>query len=461
MLIDRPVRHVVWPELVVLLVSAPLLLFPTIQPLLTAGALLLLAGWWLYFWYKNHIPLPTTPFNTVMLLWVIAVAAGTLVSADPELTISKATGLILGAAVWRCLVITMSTWKRLWVGLIALIAVGMGMVGLGVISANWAFEVALVQRLLPILPPQLIQLPDAPDLGVHRNELAGVTLFVFPLFLALAIGYRSLPRPRLAGPVAAIGTILLAIILLLTQSRSGWIGAVAGSLIVALLYAVLLPPGSRLRRPLYASLAVTTVLLIAAGIWLWPRLWATSMGNPEVATDTAIGTLETMAFRYELWHWAVMALADFPFTGTGLGTFRWVVTRLYPTGYTIDIAHAHNMFLQVGLDVGIPGLISYLALLLISGTVAWKAARSDSRFRPVAIGLLAAIAALHVYGLTDALAPGSKPALVFWIAIGLLAGMARITLGTTQKGLSQPLGKISDISSPRAVTPSQVGNIRS
>ena len=53
-------------------------------------------------------------------------------------------------------------------------------------------------------------------------------------------------------------------------------------------------------------------------------------------------------------------------------------------------------------------------------------ARQDARLRPLALGLLAGLVALHVYGLTDALAPGSKPALIFWCALGVLAALEKI-----------------------------------
>ena len=53
-----------------------------------------------------------------------------------------------------------------------------------------------------------------------------------------------------------------------------------------------------------------------------------------------------------------------------------------------DIAHAHNMFLQMAVDVGLPGLIAYLALLELAGVVAWGAARRSSGVvRGLSLGL--------------------------------------------------------------------------
>ncbi|MFQ5610160.1 MAG: O-antigen ligase family protein [Woeseiaceae bacterium] len=121
----------------------------------------------------------------------------------------------------------------------------------------------------------------------------------------------------------------------------------------------------------------------------------------------------------------MVSIGDFPFTGTGLGSFRQVTRRLYPLNVQADydIAHAHNIFFQVALDIGLPGLIAYLAILIIAGAVGWQVAKQDERLRPLALGLLAGLAALHIYGLTDALALGSKTSITFWVALGLLTAM--------------------------------------
>ncbi len=139
--------------------------------------------------------------------------------------------------------------------------------------------------------------------------------------------------------------------------------------------------------------------------------------------------MTTLNYRKELWPWAVAAIGDFPFTGVGLGTFRQVAFRLYPLSLspTYDIAHAHNIFLQTALDVGLPGLVIYSAMLLIAAVVGWRVARRHAGYRSICLGLLAGLAALHIYGLADALALGSTPAVVFWLALGLLAAMNNAT----------------------------------
>ena len=169
-------------------------------------------------------------------------------------------------------------------------------------------------------------------------------------------------------------------------------------------------------------IALFLLLLIGLGPQRIQRLW---LAPPQ---ETAVGSLSTLNFRQDLWPWAVQAISDFPFTGIGLGAFREAARRLYPLPLSpdIDFAHAHNVFLQVALDVGLPGLIAYVAILLVCVAVAWQLAKSEQALRAISLGLLASLAAFHVYGLADTLALGSKSAVLLWAIFGLLAAMIRL-----------------------------------
>ncbi len=217
-------------------------------------------------------------------------------------------------------------------------------------------------------------------------------------------------------------TLLAAGLLILTQSRGGWIAALAGLFALLVLWALALPPTPARRRLRLAAVAWMIVGLLAI-LWIGPDTLRDLWLNPPA--ESAVGPLITLNYRKELWPWAITAISDFPFTGLGLGAFRQVVFRLYPLSLPVgqDIGHAHNIFLQTALDVGLPGLVVYLALLIVAAAVGWRVARADAGLRAVALGLLAGLFALHVFGLADALALGAKPGVVFWFALGLLAAM--------------------------------------
>lgn len=119
-------------------------------------------------------------------------------------------------------------------------------------------------------------------------------------------------------------------------------------------------------------------------------------------------------------------------SGLGLGAFRRVVLLLYPLFLVSpdhDIGHAPNLFLQKALDLGIPGLVGYLAL---AGTalwlVWWVVSREEGRnttdgsYAWLALGVFVALVAYQVHGLIDAaIALGAKAGLSLWMLFALAA----------------------------------------
>jgi hypothetical protein len=113
--------------------------------------------------------------------------------------------------------------------------------------------------------------------------------------------------------------------------------------------------------------------------------------------------------------------------------FRRVVHVLYPL-FTIppttDLGHAHNHFLQTSVDLGLPGLISYLALWVISAALLWRTwknlTRRHARRHPyfaLTAGLSGALLSGWVFGIFDAVSLGSRPSFVWWILLGLTASV--------------------------------------
>lgn len=404
-------------EALALLLATPLLLAPDIFPVATAFALAALGVIWLFSVYIVR-PVPT-PFDLVFILWGCALIAGILVTADPVETLPKATGLILGVGVWRLTVMNARSPRSILIAVGVLVLVSLAFSLIGIFGLQEFPKIPALAQLNPFRPGAL---PGLQGLVVHPNQLAGLICIFLPLLVSLLVSppdeLTSLPW-RLAILLATLWTVW---ILLLTQSRGGWIGAAGGMIVLLALWAAVLPR-SRRRLWLWLLLAALAVGGVVAVAWIGPAelrdLW---LDPPQ---ETVVGTLTTLNYRKELWPWAVAAIGDFPFTGVGLGTFRQVAFRLYPLSLSpaYDIAHAHNIFLQTALDVGLPGLIIYGATLLIAAAAGWRVARRHAGYRSISLGLLAGLAALHIYGLADALALGSKPAVVFWLALGLLAAM--------------------------------------
>ena len=307
------------------------------------------------------------------------------------------------------------------------------MAGRVISTAEPYYIVAIAPLLLfPAFHPSwtaaaLVSLPGAPDQGINPNQLAGALVLYLPVVLGLALNCSRERRPVPAAILAAAG-LAGAATLIITHSRAGWVGFGASLSALAVLWA-LVENGKRVRVIVLGLAAAALVGGLITGILFLPSILAG--GASDVVAGSQMGEVVqqlSLESRVEIWSRALYALQDFPFTGVGLGTFRRVVNLLYPLFLTppdTDIGHAHNVFLQAGVDLGLGGLVAYLALVFIAGVTGWQVARKTGGLvRPVAVGLVAALIGYHVYGMADALALGSKPSVILWMILGLIAALA-------------------------------------
>ncbi len=473
---------------------APAALFPT--PRRFAALLLIPLLWLARSFLARRVQRSTfnvqrssrTPLDYTLLLLALMVLVSLWATYDIAFSLPKIAGMVYGLGVFSAVAAAAGSSPRWFGGLLAVfLALGSGVAALGLIGSRWTAKFPLLAALTARLPAALRGLPGA-ESGFQPNEVAGVLLWVAPLALTLTVysGFRMLgsglrkrpsrsiakhPRGTLARILAGVGTALAAVlitgVLILTQSRGGLIGFGLALLVMTFV------AGFRARW-LWAVLALAIAGIVGAFFYVGP---ARVM---ELATGAGLATEQTfsetnLAGRVEVWSRAIYGLQDFPFTGMGMNTFRKVVNVLYPL-FTIspdsDIAHAHNEFLQAGLDLGLPGLIAFLALYLGAFWMLYRVARSTFNVPPsgdfatfnvppsgdfatfnvppsgdfatfnaqraAALGLGGGLFAHLVYGLTDAVALGARPGFVFWMLLGLIAGLHRQVAIPTPDGPSLP-----------------------
>lgn len=414
-----------------LLLAAPFLLFPTGYKIL---ALLLLPTIWLIRWRIKGNVIPQTPLDGAILLILIMALVSMWATFDLSFSIGKIAGLLLGIAIYYAVVDLARTKTSLQTAIIFFILSGLALASISILGTHWLYKFPLIVPLLNRLPAVLRGLPGA-EQGFHPNQVGGVLIFFIPLQLVLG-GYwlketlktlRVFETLRVYAPpspedetreghgiVSAIffgGSLLItAGVLLLTQSRGAIGGLAVGLVTIAAIR-------TRWGKVLAAIGLLALLVALHAG---FVEALITS-GSLETE---AIGTLNLKS-RYELWSRAIEGIADFPFTGMGMNGFRRVMPILYPAfsiSPTWDFAHAHNHFLQVALDLGIPGLVAYLALWLGAGFLLFQTiSQATERFyQIVALGLIGSFTAYFVYGITDTVALGAKPGFVFWWALALV-----------------------------------------
>jgi hypothetical protein len=238
--------------------------------------------------------------------------------------------------------------------------------------------------------------------GFNGNEIGGMLVWLVPLTGGLA-AYRWRSGQR--GPLVPATFGLLALALILGQSRMAIAGAMIGLFLIGL---SLLPSGvSRW----IGLLGLTGVFILQAYLFIDV---STTMPERDIISSSA---------RPLMWSQVVAMMRDYPLTGVGLSMFRdGRVGARYPIpGYEDrPPPHTHNEFLQFGADMGLPGLVLYAGLHLTTGYMLWYAWRHGTvRARQYAVAIGAGLLAHMVFGLVDAITLWDRLAFVFWLMLGL------------------------------------------
>ncbi len=421
-----------------LLAVTPWLLFPG------GGrqvALIVLPGLWIGNRLVTGHYIPRTPYDVIILGLLVMVLVSLYATYDIAVSLPKITGVLLGVSAFYVVVGFIHAPKQLYQVLIVVllgVAIFLGVVFVG---SSWGNKIAVLQQLSARLPSFLRGLPGA-DAGFHPAEVGGTLTWLVFMPAAVAIGLWAQRKSRrvwpwLIGLSVLTGALLLA--LLLTQSRSAWLGVAAGAVVLLWLQ------GRWGRVALGVGVAI---VLIGVALGVPSRLMSNGGPSSTSVTDQAVFD-PSLVDRTEIWSRAIYGLQDFPFTGMGLGTFRYVLPVLYPlfsVSPDVDLGHAHNEWLQAGVDLGLAGLIAFVALQGLSVALAYRAFRMTwpVMVRWLMAGVLAGLVAHSIYGLTDAVALGAKPGVFVWILLGLSAavwrlGMAKSFHSSEESSLGQSI----------------------
>ncbi|HEX6660801.1 MAG TPA: O-antigen ligase family protein [Sphingomicrobium sp.] len=228
----------------------------------------------------------------------------------------------------------------------------------------------------------------------NANHMADLLVISLPFLAAVLAragsGGRNVQRYSAAVALTAGAALVIAVGIALNGSLAGYGLAVPVLLASAM---IMLPARSGALRWMAALAAV---LLIASVAWL-----ATTPISSEAAFRVSAQT--SVQSREEILRTSVRAAADFMPLGSGIGTFQRVYAlyedhdRLDPTTF---VNHAHNDYVELALETGVPGL-TVLALFLVwwarAALRAWRPIDPDPYARAAAV----ASAAILIHSLVD------------------------------------------------------------
>ncbi|MGI5865495.1 MAG: O-antigen ligase family protein [Myxococcales bacterium] len=273
------------------------------------------------------------------------------------------------------------------------LALRLWLAGMGISLAAGALQVGLWKLGVP---PPCMDVHGFPRMCGLSYEPSYFALYLVPGALMLTTRVALLGR-------AAWRSGLLALLLFaglgLSLSRSGWLGAAFGTVLIAARAWMLL---GRHALPRLGIAAGAVALVAAVGLLAWPQMRQTAVRFVKMAVDRQEVTsskprLESLAQAVQLWK-------RHPALGVGVGGYGAYV-REHPELLKLSPASAQslvttNLYLELAAETGAAGLAAALAMLLallapLASRLRGRPAQLDAT-RATFEGLLIAAAAVFL-----------------------------------------------------------------
>jgi len=256
-------------------------------------------------------------------------------------------------------------WREIgrWAGILVLTTVPLNIVGIVEFTLKRSLPAeALVQfPLIDWLYIGDFDHPRAFSLFDYPNTLANYLVMMLGLNIGLLFLRHGIATSRpLSGwikALLAVNILLTLLCIYCSGSRNGYLVAA-----VLLLIGFCAMRASRWVRSLgLMGLAIIVVTTLQFGIGGRSLSWAWVTDDPRVG----------------VWHLALTMIRDRPLLGCGLGNYKLLYNGEVP-GYDF-IAHAHNLWLMLAAEAGIPVMIG---MTLAIGAIAYRGVKGLWQLRP-------------------------------------------------------------------------------
>ena len=276
------------------------------------------------------------------------------------------------------------------------------------------------------------------------HQLLGSFLMIILPFVAVAALTEQSPNKQLVAQISAVATVIA---LLMSQARSAWVGTASGITVLAVL--MLWNASYRNAMVRKKHEVVMPVMLIAVAVGFFFLVSPESGNIGDRMHSTLNGSSETaIAYRAQLADGAIAMIKERPAMGQGIGLYSMYQYKYTKSGMAVSRLRehsvnrfmksqafarpgmgemAHNLYLQTGAELGIPGLILMIAIPISFITLGLNKVRvMDAGIRRSV--LLAALASTTAF-VVDAIASPSwqygQLSMFFWLTLGLGASSLR------------------------------------
>jgi len=263
-----------------------------------------------------------------------------------------------------------------------------------------------------------IEASRVPGLMRQANQMGAFLVYYGILLVTIGLRERRLPSRLLYFG----GFLVAARAILFTFSRSAYLALASGSVLVVLLTSPLL-----LVAGAGAGAVAVTVKPSLIPESIRARMGQTTEG---VGLEGENRTLDkSSAYRLILWRAAFRMIREHPLTGVGIGRFSYVVGSY--TEVTLskeDPNDAHNAFILIAAENGVPALVLVVVLLVTLVVVAARVyLRSRYRVdRTLALAFMGTWVGLVISCMLGSRFGDESLIAYFWILCALLAVARRL-----------------------------------
>jgi O-antigen ligase len=237
----------------------------------------------------------------------------------------------------------------------------------------------------------------------NPNDLAAIAL----LQLAMVAALLPLERRQWVRRAAQVGLVLLPLLILMTQSRAGFIALTLFALVcVTVQWRYLRTMMNAARR---TRVIVTALVLVVAVSFFAPSgVWQRVEGLKHLTSTQQLRQVDAEGSarqRWEIWRVASKIISEHPLFGVGVTAYP-LAHVVYARGEEFDPTangerDTHSTIMHVLAETGYPGLIFFVGLVISVVVGADRVRRQSKRLAPQAamhlffleVGLLAYFAA--------------------------------------------------------------------
>ena len=238
----------------------------------------------------------------------------------------------------------------------------------------------------------------------NPNNFAQLLVLFMPFFVPLFFSVKSKIEKLVISGAFCVCVGALA----MTYSRSGWVGIALAAVLFVCLY----------DKRLLIPMGILVIMAI-------PFLPDTIMNR-----IFTIGSMKDSSNSYRLYIWdsCLRMIKDYGITGLGLGPMSF--RAVYP-GYSSPIAvtapHSHMLYMEIILEMGIMGALSFFAYMLATVKKAAGSMRiMDKELRTYAVAGLSALLGIAFVCCAEYIWFYPRVMFAFWILPGLLLSIVKI-----------------------------------